>query len=100
MERARRADPLDGDHLATVHRAEQEEAAVDRLVACLPIGRGRDQRHRAGAALPLGAALLATGQALLAQPSEQRQVRVGIAHLDIARVQSEADRIVHGERAS
>jgi hypothetical protein len=72
MQRLGVPQPLGGDHLLAVERGDRHQAGVD----CHPFGRRGDARprdqNRAGAALTLGAALLAAGETLLAQEVQRR----------------------------
>jgi hypothetical protein len=96
VQRARRAaHPLDGDHRLAIQRQQRHETAVDRVEARAAARVGSHQRHRAGAALALRAALLAAGQPAAPQPAEQRHVVVGVVHPNGLVVEHEAHS--HGE---
>ncbi len=67
-------DALHGDDLAPGHHRQQRDAAIDGAQDALAVRVGLDQRHRAGAAVALGAALLAPGEAGGAEVVEERAV--------------------------
>ena len=81
VEVRRRTEPLGGHDFLPAECCQRDEAGVDAFPAgacalavrcAFPVRPGDE--HRAGAAFALGAAFLAAGQALVAQPMQQRGV--------------------------
>ena len=88
---------LDGDHVLAVHLGQRHQAGGDRLVADGIPFQLADQ-DRAGAAVPLLAALLGAGQPLAgAQKVEHQQAR-GSVGLHLPVVEDEADARRHRVR--
>src|SRR5262249_12385734 len=75
VERAARVgDALDGDDLAAGDHGQQRDARVDGAEPALAVAVRLHERDGAGAAVALGAALLAAGLADRAEVVEQRPV--------------------------
>jgi len=82
---------LDRHHVAAIHRREEADAGIDRLVA----QRARLQaahQNGAGPAIALGAALLGAGEPPVeAQKIQQRARGSNIGQRDLAVVEQEPD---------
>ena len=96
MQRAvRRGEVLDRHHLAAVDLTEKLDAGIDRLVD-QPAAAHAAERHRAGAAIALGAAFLGAGGAFgFAQIVEQQRIGIDVGELDQTALADEADRRTH-----
>ncbi len=90
-------EAVHGQHLAAgqPHRGHQARVHGEEAAA---LAVRSHQHHRAGTALALGAALLHTGQAPLAQEVEQRLVGIGLAQGDGASVDDDGGIVAHGNR--
>jgi hypothetical protein len=87
----RAAEIFDGDHMATVERADKPNAGIDGFVdkAASP---ERPDQHGAGAAVALGTALLRAGQPCLqSQIVQKSEVRRNRFQADEAFIEIEAD---------
>ena len=72
----RRGEMLDRHHMRRLERRNEPYAGIHRLVDQRAVGPEAADQHRAGAAIPLGATLLGSGEgALSAQVGEDRQLR-------------------------
>ncbi len=69
-------EAFDGEDLLFVHRRRQNQAAVDRDIACAPVRSAANDHDGAGTALALGAALLRPRQPALAEQVEERDVGI------------------------
>ena len=89
---------LDGDEFAAVDLAEEADAGVHWLDDEPPVAQAHE-RHRAGAAVALGAALLRAEAALVeAQVIKQSRARTKAVELDNSAAPQKADGGPHADR--
>ena len=86
---------LDRDDLAPAQRAERQQAAVDRPVVAPAVGIRFDHGHRAGPAIPVGAAFLGAGQGVPLEPAQQRLGGRAVGQGDAGAIEPERDFVVH-----
>ena len=92
--------PLHRHHLAPGQHAHRQQAAVDRAVTRGAGGIALDQRHRAGTAIAVGAALLGAVQVLALQPAQQRFGGLGASQRDVRTVEAECRARGHATRVA
>src|SRR5690606_20044915 len=82
---------LDRHHMAAIERAETSDARIDAFVDQFAVEKPSDQ-HRAGAAIPFGAALLGTAQRPpQAQEIQERFLRPAFGEREWLVIEQEAD---------
>ena len=86
-------EPLDGEQLAPVDHRKHRDAAAERAPRGVAVRVAVAHRQRAGAAVPLGAALLRAGGAVGAEPVEERGLGRCPGHGHRFAVEREADRV-------
>ena len=86
---------FDSDDLAPAQSTHRQQAAVDRPIVAPAIGVRFDHGHRAGPAIPVGAAFLGAGQGMPLEPAQQRLGGRAVGQGDAGAIEPERDFVVH-----
>ena len=95
VELAGAGDPFHRDDFAPGHEANRHEATVDGAIARLALGIPVNDRHRARAAIPLGAAFFGAGQPRATEVFEQGGIGGAVREADSLTVERKLDAFAH-----